>query len=239
MQRSNTEKLQKVLARSGLASRRTIEEWIVAGRIKVNNQIAQIGMRVGARDVIKVDGRIVRMPRKQAEPRLILYHKPEGEICSRNDPERRPTVFMNLPKLPQGRWIGIGRLDINTSGLLLFTNDGELANKLMHPSANLEREYAVRVFGHVDEAILSRLQKGVKLEDGKAQFEKIIDAGGEGRNHWYHVTVNEGKNRLVRRLWESQGVTVSRLIRIRFGNYTLPKNLRMGKWVELNPVVNY
>lgn len=233
MRKQSSEKLQKVLANLGLASRRTIEEWIQAGRIKVNNQIAKIGMRVDLHDVIKVDNRVVRMPRHETKTRLILYHKPEGEICSREDPERRRTVFMSLPKLAQGRWIGIGRLDINTSGLLLFTNDGELANKLMHPSANLEREYAVRIYGNVDEEVLKKLQQGVILEDGKAKFEKIIDAGGEGRNHWYHVIVKEGKNRLVRRLWESQNVKISRLIRIRFGNYTLPKHLRIGKWMEI------
>jgi 23S rRNA pseudouridine2605 synthase len=163
-----------------------------------------------------------------------MYHKPEGQICTRHDPENRETVFQHLPKLRKGRWIMIGRLDINTSGLLLFTTDGELANRLMHPSSEIERQYAVRVLGKVDEEILARLKKGVKLEDGMAKFDIIMDAGGEGANHWYQVVIKEGRNREVRRLWESQGLTVSRLIRVRYGAIHLPKSLRLGMIQDLN-----
>jgi 23S rRNA pseudouridine2605 synthase len=226
------EKLQKVLARAGLGSRREIEQWIAAGRVSVNNTIAKVGDRVSLDAKIKLDGKPINIT-IQTVPRILLYYKPEGEICSRHDPEGRPTVYDHLPKLIQGRWISIGRLDINSSGLLLFTNDGELANRLMHPSFNVEREYAARVYGQIDDEILKRLTRGVNLEDGKARFEKIMDAGGEGKNRWFHVVVKEGRNRLVRRLWESQGVTVSRLIRIRYSNVSLPRPLRPGRYVEL------
>ncbi len=230
-----TEKLQKVLARSGLGSRRQLEEWIQAGRVSVNGNLAKLGDRVTAKDRILVDGDpIAAHALEDKKTRVLLYHKPEGEICTRSDPEGRPTVFDHLPLLRYGRWISVGRLDINSAGLLIFTNDGELANRLMHPSANLEREYAVRVFGEVDDAMLRRLKKGVELEDGVAKFTSITDKGGEGRNHWYHVTIGEGRKREVRRLWESQsGIKVSRLIRIRFGKVLLPPQLRSGKWVEL------
>lgn len=229
-----SEKLQKVLARAGLGSRRQLEKWIEQGRITVNGQIATLGERVELADRILVDGRPIFI--REAESikcRVIRYHKPSGEICSRTDPEGRPTVFENLPLLRNQRWIAIGRLDFNTSGLLLFTNDGELANRLMHPSAQIEREYAVRVLGEVEKNVLQQLKKGIMLEDGMAAFNTIHDAGGEGANHWFHVTLQEGRNRIVRRLLESQGLTVSRLIRIRFGNIQLPRHLRPGKWEDL------
>jgi len=229
-----TEKLQKVLAREGLASRREVERWIREGRISVNGKKATLGDRVEVTDKIRVDGRpvAVKAPEQQ-KTRVIMYHKPEGEVCTRSDPEGRPTVFERLPKMKSGRWINVGRLDINTSGLLLFTNDGELANQLMHPSSELEREYAVRVFGEVKLEIIKRLTQGVKLEDGIGRFNSVQKRGGTGLNQWYHVIIKEGRNREVRRLWESQGVTVSRLIRIRFGDVSLPKYLARGRWKEL------
>lgn len=231
-----SEKIQKVLANAGLGSRRQIETWIKEDRIKVNGVIAKIGDRINGMEKIYVDNREVKLVKsKTKKTRVLLYHKPEGEICSRHDPEGRPTIFDHLPLLRNGRWISIGRLDFNTSGILLLTNDGELANKLMHPSGELEREYATRVKGQVTPAILKRLKKGVNLEDGEAHFNEIKDAGGEGTNHWYHVIVKEGRNRLVRRLWESQDIMVSRLIRIRFGSLTLPRSLKRGMWAELEP----
>lgn len=231
-----SEKLQKVLANAGLGSRRQIEKWIAEGRIIVNGKTAAIGDRVTLDAKIRIDGREVNLVKSAAKKqRVLLYHKPEGEICSRSDPEGRPTIFDHLPPLRNGRWIAVGRLDFNTSGVLLLTNDGELANRLMHPSAQIEREYAVRVQGEVTPAMLKKLKQGVRLEDGNAHFDEITDAGGEGTNHWYHVIVKEGRNRLVRRLWESQySIKVSRLIRIRFGVITLPRLLRKGKWVELD-----
>lgn len=232
-----SEKIQKVLANAGLASRRQIEDWLRAGRVVVNGSLAKLGDRITLDDKVKVDGREIQLIKSASKKtRVILYHKPEGEICSRSDPEKRPSVFDRLPMLRNGRWISIGRLDFNTSGVLLFTNDGELANRLMHPSANIEREYAVRVQGTVTQDMLKKMKQGVQLEDGKAFFSEIKDAGGEGTNHWYHVIVKEGRNRLVRRLWESQNVKVSRLIRIRFGNLTLPRQLRKGRWMELEEV---
>ncbi len=228
-----TEKLQKVLARAGLGSRRQIETWIRDGRVQVNQHIATIGERVSNLDNIRVNGR--RMSTLQTPPRQILcYHKPVGEVCTRNDPEGRTTIFERLPPPKQGRWISVGRLDLNTAGLLLLTTDGELAHRLMHPSYTIEREYAVRILGEVDAAMLKRLHNGVQLEDGMARFVHITDAGGNGANHWYHITLNEGRKHEVRRLWESQGVTVSRLIRIRFGPFSLPKGLRMGHHTELD-----
>lgn len=231
-QNSNTEKLQKVLAAAGIGSRRQMEEWIAAGRISVNGKIAQIGDRVGPHDRIKIDGQWMKR-RPIMRCRVLLYYKPEGEICARSDPENRPTVFERLPVLRNQRWINVGRLDINTSGLLLFTNDGELANRLMHPSYEIEREYAVRVHGQVSPEILQQLKQGVMLEDGLAHFDEITDAGGEGTNHWYHVVLREGRQREVRRLWESQGVQVSRLIRVRFGDTNLPRFLVRGRTLEL------
>lgn len=230
-----SEKIQKILANAGLGSRRQIEDWLRDGRVSVNGAVAKLGDRMTTEDKVRVDGREVKLIKNAAQKcRVLLYHKPEGEICSRSDPEGRTTVFDRLPMLRNGRWISIGRLDYNTSGVLLLTNDGELANHLMHPSAEIDREYAVRVQGEVSPDMLKRMKKGVRLDDGVAHFEQIVDAGGESTNHWYHVVVREGRNRLVRRLWESQGVGVSRLIRIRFGTISLPRMLRRGQWAELS-----
>lgn len=235
-EKPSSEKLQKVLARVGLASRRAIEVWIEEGRISVNGKLAKIGQRVTGRDKIFVDGNEVAIPSEEDDTRLIIYNKPEGKICTRSDPEGRQTVFNALPKLFQGRWISVGRLDITTSGLMLFTNNGDLANRLMHPSSGFEREYAVRILGEVTEKILTNLVTGVRLEDGKARFEDIVDSGGKGANHWYHVVVMEGRNRLVRRLWESQGLTVSRLKRVRFGPIILDASLRQDDWREIEKI---
>ena len=228
------ERIQKLLSRAGIASRRKIEEWIREGRIRVNDRVAQLGDHAEDTDQIYLDGRLLKKNElSTAKQRIILYHKPEGEVCTRDDPEGRPTIYDNLPKLRNGRWISIGRLDVNTSGLLLLTTDGDLAHRLMHPSFTVEREYAVRILGPVSPEVLQNLQDGVELEDGMARFDSILDAGGAGVNHWYHVVLHEGRNREVRRLWESQGVTVSRLMRIRFGPATLPRALRVGRWMEL------
>jgi len=229
------EKIQKVLANLGLASRRQIEQWISAGRISVDGKVAKLGDRVTNRAKISVDGRLVKIiPSKSLVIQVILYHKPIGEVCTRSDEKNRKNVFANLPVLQNARWIMVGRLDINTSGLLLFTNNGELANRLMHPSSQIEREYAVRALGKVDKNILDRLLREVQLEDGEAHFDKIKYIGGQGANQWYHVVLHEGRNREVRRLWESQGVTVSRLSRVRFGDVVLPRSLRRGQWMELS-----
>jgi 23S rRNA pseudouridine2605 synthase len=229
------ERLQKVLADAGMGSRREIEQWIRAGRLRINGVVAKLGDRVEASDRIQLDGRTLSVRRTTpAQRRVIVYHKPEGEVTSRSDPDGRPTIFQRLPKPRQGRWIAVGRLDINTSGLILLTTDGELANRLMHPSAEVEREYAVRVLGAVDEAMIERLTTGVDLEDGIASFVRIVDAGGDGANHWYHVILREGRNREVRRLWESQGVKVSRLMRVRYGPIALERAVRPGKWAELS-----
>ncbi len=231
-----TEKLQKVLARSGHGSRREIEGYIQQGRISIDGKIAKLGDRVEVRPSVKIrlDGRILNIKEPQKSVcRVLAYYKPEGELCTRHDPEGRPTVFDRLPKMQDARWIAVGRLDINTCGLLLFTTDGELANRLMHPSQEVEREYAVRIFGEVDNAKLRQLKQGVKLEDGPASFKTITFKGGEGINQWYNVTLTEGRNREVRRLWEAVGVQVSRLIRVRYGDITLPKGLPRGGWTEL------
>ncbi len=229
------EKLQKVLARAGMGSRRELEERIRAGRVLVNGEPARIGDRVSGTERIKVDGRLVPPAALQgAQRRVIIYHKPVGEMTTRRDPEGRPTVFSSLPRPAGGRWISVGRMDVNTLGLLLFTNDGELANRLMHPRYAVEREYAVRVFGEVDEAMLGRLQQGVRLEDGLARFDAVQPAGGSGENQWFHVLLREGRRREVRRLWESQGVRVSRLIRVRYGPVTLPPDLARGEWRHLD-----
>ena len=229
------EKLQKVLARAGKGSRREMERAITCGRVKVNGSLAQLGDRVMASDTITLDNQSVRTEAsKQQQRRVLLYNKPEGEICSRSDPEGRRTVYDRLPKLTGGRWISVGRLDYNTSGLLMFTNDGELANKLTHPSSEIDREYLVRVQGTVDEAMKTRLRQGVMLEDGMAKFTDIVDGAGEGSNSWFYCVVMEGRNREVRRLWESQDVRVSRLKRVRFGNIFIPSHVRVGQWVELS-----
>ena len=228
------EKLQKILAGAGLGSRREMERWISEGRVSVNGETAKLGDRATAEDKISVDGRPVKLETYASKVRrVIAYNKPEGEICTRTDPEGRPTVFDKLPRLHGERWIAIGRLDINTSGLLLFTTDGELANRLMHPSYQIEREYAVRVMGEVTERKVKNLFDGVELEDGPARFTDIVDSGGSGINRWFHVCLLEGRNREVRRLWESQELQVSRLKRVRFGNVIIPDHLRMGQWEEL------
>ena len=229
------EKLQKVLARIGVGSRRDVESWISQGRIKVNGKDATLGLRVDLHDAISIDGKVIkREEAAESVRRVIMYNKPDGEICTRDDPEGRPTVFDKLPRPKEGRWINIGRLDINTTGLLMFTTDGELANRLMHPSYEMDREYAVRVRGEVDDEMIERLKAGVVLEDGPAKFTDIKQApGGEGFNHWYHCVVMEGRNREVRRLWESQGLVVSRLKRVRFGPVFLNSDLPMGRWREM------
>ena len=229
-----SEKLQKVLARAGLGSRREMETWIEAGRVSINGEVASLGQRAEEQDKIRVDGKLLDAKATSGgHLRVLLYHKPTGEICSRSDPEGRTTIFEHLPNISNGRWVSVGRLDFNTSGLLLVTNDGDIANRLMHPSQEFEREYAVRIKGIVDEPMLKRLKQGVELEDGPAHFDRIIDVGGERSNHWYHVVIKEGRNREVRRLWESQEVVVSRLIRVRFGPISLPRNLPHGRWREV------
>ncbi|WP_299078551.1 23S rRNA pseudouridine(2605) synthase RluB [uncultured Paraglaciecola sp.] len=230
-----SDKLQKVLANAGVGSRREMERWIEAGRISVNGKLATLGDRVEPADKIRVDGNPLSTPKDIPVCRVLMYNKPEGELCSRKDPEGRPTVFDRLPNIKNGRWIAVGRLDINTSGLLLFTNDGELANRLMHPKHEVEREYSVRVFGEVEDMMLKRLTDGVQLEDGQAKFTEIVKKPGdeESQNSWYNVSLSEGRNREVRRLWESQGLQVSRLIRVRYGDLELKKRLPQGGWIEL------
>lgn len=238
-----TEKLQKVLANLGHGSRRGIEELIKAKKISVNGVISNLGDRIDVKTQpkVRINGHLISLRQKDLEVcRVLAYYKPEGEICAVTDPQDRATVFSNLPRLKNARWINIGRLDINTSGLLLFTTDGELANRLMHPKYEVEREYAVRVFGAVTPAQLNQLRRGVKLEDGMASFQSLKAQGGEGLNQWYHVSLTEGRNREVRRMWEAIDVKVSRLIRIRYGNVLLPKGLERGDSVELNlKAVNY
>jgi 23S rRNA pseudouridine2605 synthase len=231
----NSERLQKILSRAGLGSRREIERWIKEGLVQVNGVVAELGDTATAQDKISIKGRLLANPLKvQAKTRILMYHKPIGEISSRSDPQHHKTVFAKLPYLKQGRWVQVGRLDINTSGLLIFTNDGELANRLMHPRFGLEREYAVRVHGQVTPEAVKAMLKGVELEDGKAQFKRIEFRGGEGSNAWYHVVLTEGRNREVRRLWQSQHVEVSRLIRIRYGQLTMPRSLARGCCIELS-----
>ncbi|WP_366518749.1 23S rRNA pseudouridine(2605) synthase RluB [uncultured Gilliamella sp.] len=239
----NSEKLQKVLANLGNGSRREIEAMISAGKISVDGKIATLGDRVdvNTNPKIRINGHLIQLRSKEKEVcRVLAYYKPEGEICSRNDPQGRATVFEHLPRLKNARWVNIGRLDINTSGLLLFTTDGELANRLMHPRHEIEREYAVRVFGNVTDQQLNQLRKGVQLEDGPAAFKSIKAQGGDGLNQWFNVVITEGRNREVRRMWEAIEVQVSRLLRIRYGNITLPKGLSRGTWIELGiDSVNY
>ncbi len=230
-----SEKLQKVLARVGLGSRRHMEQAIVDGRVSVNGKLATLGDRIEATDELRVDGRLVHFTvESEMRRRVMIYYKPEGEICSRQDPEGRPTVFDRLPPLKGERWVMVGRLDVNSSGLLLFTTDGELANRLMHPSNEIEREYAVRVLGDFTPEIRAALLAGVELEDGPAKFERISELGGEGINRWLQVVVKEGRNREVRRLFESQGLKVSRLLRTRYGTVTLPRTLKTGRHIELD-----
>ncbi|MBU2873924.1 23S rRNA pseudouridine(2605) synthase RluB [Marinobacter salexigens] len=229
------ERIQKLLARAGIGSRREIEGWMEAGRLTVNGEIVAPGQKATVNDRFELDEKRLEVAAAAVTVRRVLiYNKPEGEVTTRKDPEGRPTVFDRLPRLKDNRWISIGRLDINTTGLVLFTTDGELANRLMHPSSQIDREYAVRVFGEVDDAMIERLMTGVLLEDGMAKFSDISPAGGSGINRWFHVTLLEGRNREVRRLWESQGVRVSRLKRVRYGPVFLPSRLTLGKWEELD-----
>lgn len=238
---ATTEKLQKLLARAGFGSRRALETWITEGRITLNGKVATLGDRAELTDKICVDGKPVSMQRLEGpRVRVLLYNKPLGEICTRSDPEGRPTIFERLPPLEKGRWIAVGRLDINTSGLLIITSDGELANKLMHPSAQIDREYLVRVMGAVDKEMLQRLRDGVELDDGLAKFTDVSpmhkqDDENESINNWFCCTLMEGRNREVRRLWESQGLRVSRLKRVRYGPVFLANKLPEGRWQELLP----
>jgi len=230
-----TEKLQKVLARQGFGSRREIEGWIAEGRITIDQRVAQLGDRVTGDEKIQLDGKPVRIKSLQQQvPRVIAYHKDVGTVCSRSDPEGRRSVFEDFPKVRAGRWVLVGRLDINTTGLLLATTDGELANRLMHPRYEIKREYAVRIYGIVTPPMLENLLRGVELEDGMARFETINAIGGEGKNQWFTVVLHEGRNREVRRLWESQGVQVNRLTRNMFGNVRLPRRLKKGECEDLD-----
>lgn len=231
---AETPKLHKVLAQSGMGSRLEMEQLILEGRISVNNEPAHIGQRIQFGDSIKVNGKPIRFRIDPPPARVIAYHKPVGEVVTHDDPQNRPTVFRRLPKLHQGKWQSVGRLDLNTEGLLLFTSSGELANKLMHPRFGLEREYAVRVLGALTKEEKQALLSGVQLDDGVAQFGSIEDGGGEGSNCWYRVTISEGRNREVRRMLESVGHAVSRLIRIRYGAMVLPRGLKRGAWMELD-----
>lgn len=231
-----SEKLQKVLARAGLGSRRQLEEWIKAGRVQVNGRVAVIGDRVEPEDRITVDGKKFGGERKKKPRcRVLLYNKPDHEVCTRSDPEGRPTVFDRLPPLRNSRWVAVGRLDLNTSGLLLFTNDGELANRLMHPASGIDREYAVRVLGTVTDAMLRQMREGILIDGNLCRFSDIRRFGGEGANQWYHVVLMDGRNREVRKIWQSQGVQVSRLKRVRFGPVFIPSTVSAGKFHELKP----
>jgi 23S rRNA pseudouridine2605 synthase len=227
------ERLQKIMATAGVDSRRAIEKKISQGTVHLNHAVAEAGATAVAGDRIRMDQQEWRVVEKPVRFRTLIYNKPEGEITTRSDPEGRPTVFDRLPRLKNQRWIAVGRLDINTAGLLLLTTDGELANAMMHPSGNVDREYACRIHGVVTPAHLDRLKKGVELEDGMANFSDIQPAGGEGLNRWFHVVIMEGRNREVRRLWQSQGLEVSRLKRVRYGAAFLPKHMHVGKWREI------
>ena len=227
-------KLHKVLADAGIGSRREMEELIVAGRVSVNGEPAHIGQRVAPNDQVRVNGKPIMRTNTKKPPRVILYHKPAGEIVSHDDPGGRASVFARLPKLRTGKWLSVGRLDLNTEGLLIFTTSGDMANRIMHPRYGTEREYAVRVLGEMDEAQRRSLVEGIELEDGLAAFGALDYLGGDGSNRWYRVTLQEGRNREVRRMFEAVGVTVSRLIRTRFGDIVLPRTLRRGRWDELD-----
>lgn len=234
-----TPKLHKVLAEAGIGSRREMEELIIAGRVSVNGEPAHIGQRVSPTDQVRVNGKLLERRTRQRAPRVLLYHKPAGEIVTHDDPAGRSTVFARLPKIKNGKWLSVGRLDLNTEGLLIFTTSGDLANRLMHPRYGMEREYAVRVLAELNEEQRKMLLEGVALEDGKANFGTLQFIGGEGSNRWYRVTLNEGRNREVRRMFEAAGVFVSRLIRVRFGDVVLPRTLRRGRWEELDaPLVS-
>ena len=231
---SGPQKIHKVLAQAGLGSRREMEELIRAGKVKVNGALAQVGMRVQPGDVIRVGKRQVTVRDSTRLPRIILYHKPEGEIVSHDDPQGRPSVFEKLPPMRRGKWLAVGRLDYNTCGLLMFTTSGELANRLMHPRYEVEREYAVRIIGKLSDEHVRALKKGVRLEDGMARFEELEERGGRGLNNWYRVVLREGRNRIVRRMFEAVGYKVSRLMRVRFGVVSLPFALRRGAWREVD-----
>jgi 23S rRNA pseudouridine2605 synthase len=226
-------KLHKVLAEAGLGSRRDMEDLIVAGRVSVNGEPAHIGQRILPTDAVRINGKLIHRKVSTKPPRVLVYHKPAGEIVSHDDPEGRPSVFDRLPSMKAGKWLAVGRLDFNTEGLLLFTTSGDLANRLMHPRYNIDREYAVRTLGELEEGMRQKLLAGVELDDGVASFTKIADGGGEGVNKWYRVVIGEGRNREVRRMFEAVGLTVSRLIRTRYGAMTLPSGLKRGRWDEL------
>jgi len=230
-----TQKLQKALAQAGLGSRREIEDWIRAGRVTINGVAAHVGARVGVNDSIQIDGRPAGARPEGRAARILIYHKPEGEIVSRNDPDGRPSVFDRLPAVKGGKWLAVGRLDFNTGGLLVLTTSGELANRMMHPRYELEREYAVRIRGRISPPDMERLTRGIRLEDGPARLESIEEQGGEGANRWYRIVVREGRNRIVRRLFAALSLTVSRLMRTRFGPVELPPRLTRGSYVELQP----
>jgi len=229
------QRLHKLLALAGLGSRRDMEEIIASGRITINGKTAEVGAGVVPTDVVRLDSRPLRLPFEPELPRVLLYHKPEGEIVSQDDPEKRSTVFDKLPHIRGAKWIAVGRLDMNTSGLLIFTTSGELANRFMHPRYEVEREYAVRIFGELTEGQMLQLTQGIELEDGPASFDAIQPQGGEGSNHWYQVILREGRNREVRRLFEAFQLPVSRLIRVRFGSVNLPPRLKRGMMLELEP----
>ncbi|MDT9587512.1 MAG: 23S rRNA pseudouridine(2605) synthase RluB [Candidatus Arsenophonus melophagi] len=243
VKKKRSEKLQKVLARCGYGSRRIVENLIQSGRIRVDGQLAVLGDRIEIKSNTKIhlDGILLKIQKAgKIICRVLAYYKPEGELCTHHDPAGRPTVFNRLPELTSSRWISIGRLDVNTSGLLLFTTDGELGNRLMHPSHNIEREYAVRVFGEINDTKIHQLTKGIPLEDGKASFKLLQFRGGDGMNKWFHVTVTEGRHHLVRRLWKAVDIQVSRMIRVRYGDIFLPKGLPRGGWIELGlSQINY
>jgi 23S rRNA pseudouridine2605 synthase len=233
--KTTAERLQKLMAAAGLGSRRAIDKQIGDGIVTVNGKKAEPGHTVSEGDTITYEGRRWQVVATPVRHRTLIYNKPEGEVTTRSDPQGRPTVFDRLPRVKDARWVAIGRLDINTTGLLLMTTDGELAHAMMHPSSNVDREYACRIRGQASAETMARLKEGVELDDGPASFSDIQEAGGSGENHWYHVTIMEGRNREVRRLWESQGLTVSRLKRVRYGAAFLPKRLRMGEWSEISP----